>query len=406
MVDRDFASQPSKASDTKHAGTGRTGLGDMQDSALLDLVYEASLVPARWPLVLDELARICDAEGAVLFADQPDDMRWLCTPRIEGLVNEWVTSEWLHRNDRGNRLIPLREPRFLTDLDGFTREELDQSPFYTEFLRPRGLGWCAGTAIRSSGLDTLVFSIEKAFAGGPVTASALQVLDRLRPDLARAVVLSARLGLERARSTVEAFRALGLPAAVLRAEGRVLAANAAFDGLALAVSAGPRDALTFADRAADRLFREALTAIADQAAPCRDHAPRGRSIVLAPLPDTPRMVAHLLPVAGSARDLFTGAIAILYITSVARRPVPELKLLELLFDLTPAEARVAALVTEGRSVDFIAHRLGVTANTVRRHLKAVFSKTGVHRQAELASLLGGADLSRCPWGAGFPVREP
>jgi DNA-binding CsgD family transcriptional regulator len=97
-----------------------------------------------------------------------------------------------------------------------------------------------------------------------------------------------------------------------------------------------------------------------------------------------------LPVTRSARDLFTGAGAFLYVTSVASRPGPEVKLLELLFDLTPAEARIAGLITEGHSVHLIARQQQITPNTVRRHLKAVFAKTGVHRQAELVSLLGGA----------------
>jgi hypothetical protein len=46
------------------------------------------------------MARICDAEGGVLFADQPDRVRGISSPRIQDLVAEWVGSEWLQRNDR------------------------------------------------------------------------------------------------------------------------------------------------------------------------------------------------------------------------------------------------------------------------------------------------------------------
>jgi DNA-binding CsgD family transcriptional regulator len=362
----------------------------MVDPALVELIYEASLVPERWVLVLDEMARICDAEGGLLFADQPDRVRWISSSRIQALVAEWVGSKWLQHNDRGHRLIPRRDPRFLTDLDGFTREELDRTPMYTEFLRPRGLGWCAGTTVRVPDGDTLVFSVEKAFDRGPVAASAVRVLDELRPDLARAVVLSARLGLERAHATVEAFQLLGLPAVLLRADGRVLAANRAVDALRGTVSTGAGDAMIFSDPRTHRLYQEALAALSCSLLEERASAPRGRSIPLVPLGGGARVVAHLLPVTRSARDLFTGAGAFLYVTSVASRPGPEVKLLELLFDLTPAEARIAGLITEGHSVHLIARQQQITPNTVRRHLKAVFAKTGVHRQAELVSLLGGA----------------
>ena len=65
----------------------------------------------------------------------------------------------------------------------------------------------------------------------------------------------------------------------------------------------------------------------------------------------------------------------------------DVKLLEVLFDLTPAEARVASLMVEGRSVGDIAVAQGVTENAVRMHLKAIYAKTGVNRQAQLVSLL-------------------
>ena len=69
------------------------------------------------------------------------------------------------------------------------------------------------------------------------------------------------------------------------------------------------------------------------------------------------------------------------------RPTLPATLLEALFDLTPTEARVAALVAGGSTVKEAATRLSVKADTVRVHLKAVYSKTGAHRQADLARLL-------------------
>lgn len=367
----------------------------MLGAAFIDLVYEASLLPEQWPLVLDEMATACSAEGGILFVDNPEQMRWSCSKNLSPLVEEWVGSEWLHRNDRGNRLIPRREPRFLTDLDAFTPEELDQSLFYTDFLRPHGLGWCAGTAIRCPGGNTLVFSIEKAFRRGPVDAAAVQALDAARPDLARAVLLSARVGLERAAATVSALEMLGLAAVILRSDGRILASNAGFDDLGETVSSGNRDALLFVDRRTHRLFSDALCQLVATSSTIEAPAARrGRSIPVPAFADGTRMVGHLMPIAGSARDLFTGATAMLYFTPLAQRAVPQVELLELLFDLTPAEARVASLLAEGRSVEEIGGQLKIATNTVRRHLKSVFSKTGAHRQAELVSLLGTTDIAR------------
>src|SRR5262245_31942592 len=140
----------------------------VQTDPFIDDIYEAAIIPEKWQAVLDRLAEIADAEGTLLFAAGPGVPRWLSSEAIQPIMEEWIASKWYLDNPRGQRLVPIEEPRFLTDLDAFTAEEIDASDFYTELLRPRGLGWCVGTSIRSPAGDTLVFSIEKAHSKGPV----------------------------------------------------------------------------------------------------------------------------------------------------------------------------------------------------------------------------------------------
>jgi|TARA_Y100000991_G_scaffold204253_1_gene179627 DNA-binding CsgD family transcriptional regulator len=56
-----------------------------------------------------------------------------------------------------------------------------------------------------------------------------------------------------------------------------------------------------------------------------------------------------------------------------------------LFDLTSAEARVAAAIAEGSDLKSLADRLSLSVETVRGQLKSVFRKTGTRRQNELAA---------------------
>lgn len=60
--------------------------------------------------------------------------------------------------------------------------------------------------------------------------------------------------------------------------------------------------------------------------------------------------------------------------------------------LTGAEARLAAELGEGTRVEQIAQTFGISRETVRSQLKAIFSKTGVHRQVELVSLLNSSRI--------------
>jgi DNA-binding CsgD family transcriptional regulator len=54
-----------------------------------------------------------------------------------------------------------------------------------------------------------------------------------------------------------------------------------------------------------------------------------------------------------------------------------------LYGLSRAEARVAVLLAKGLRLEQSAQQLGLTYETVRKHLKQIFSKTGTDRQAEL-----------------------
>lgn len=61
--------------------------------------------------------------------------------------------------------------------------------------------------------------------------------------------------------------------------------------------------------------------------------------------------------------------------------------LERLFGLSPAEARLATRLADGEGLDEAAVALGVSRNTARSQLQAVFSKTGINRQGDLVRLL-------------------
>jgi len=66
-----------------------------------------------------------------------------------------------------------------------------------------------------------------------------------------------------------------------------------------------------------------------------------------------------------------------------------------LYGLSRAESRVAALLAAGYRLEQVAEMLDIAYETVRKHLKQIFGKTGTYRQAELVRMLvtGPAGLS-------------
>lgn len=335
----------------------------------------------QWPTLLERLSTIGDAEGALIFAAAPGTPRWLASPRIHERTERWTRGPFAQRNPRSERLVPNTEARFLTDLDRFTEAELDNEPFYRDVLRPGGLGWCVGTTVHSPAGDTLVISLEKAYAKGPVPREVAERLDLLRPHLARAAVLSGRLGFERARTAVSTLEMIGLPAAAVTHGGRLVAANPGFLAQAPVVQVGAQDQVQFGSPIAQAMFVETL----GRNAPMNRS---GRSIPVAGSDVSPPFIAHVLPLRLSGLDLFAGAVSIVFLTKLAEQRSPGPELLRALFDLTPAEARIASLLIDGQSVDEISKLQSVSLNTVRTQLKSVFMKTGVDRQVDLVRLLG------------------
>jgi DNA-binding CsgD family transcriptional regulator len=70
----------------------------------------------------------------------------------------------------------------------------------------------------------------------------------------------------------------------------------------------------------------------------------------------------------------------------SQRAPPE-ETLRTCFRLSPAEARLAINLAEGRTLDSAAQALGIRRETARSQLKAVFSKMNCSRQTELISVL-------------------
>ena len=66
-----------------------------------------------------------------------------------------------------------------------------------------------------------------------------------------------------------------------------------------------------------------------------------------------------------------------------------------LVDLRPRERQIAELLLQHHRVPAVASRLGISANTVRNHLKNIFRRLGVHSQQELLDALKGTQGLTC-----------
>jgi DNA-binding CsgD family transcriptional regulator len=349
-----------------------------ESEVLVDLIYEAAIIPDLWSGVLDSISKKTGFGGATIFETLPYGANVVCSPGVTELYDTWLKSPWVGSNPRAVKLAPLKLPEFISDHEHISLEEMKTDPFYN-LIRGFGFHWCCGTTIRSPGGTEIVFSFEKATEGGPVTDDQKEHLNQLRPHLARASVISARIGLEVSKERVDALQIAGVPAAIVSSFGSVVAANDLFVSLAPTISIIAFNKIRMANEKAQWLYESALSS--------RSATGGSFSIPMKGSEQSKPGVVHVTPLIRQSRNVFSGADILIYVTLVGNTDTPSPQILEALFDLSPAEARVARCLAEGLHVDAIAAKLGVQENTVRTHLKGVYAKTGTSRQAELISFL-------------------
>jgi DNA-binding CsgD family transcriptional regulator len=82
-----------------------------------------------------------------------------------------------------------------------------------------------------------------------------------------------------------------------------------------------------------------------------------------------------------------GPVVIIFITDPERAPKLELRQLADLFGLTATEAKVALSIASGKSGPECGRELRMSSHTVHTHMRCIFRKLGVHRQADLVRVL-------------------
>ena len=354
---------------------------------LVDRIYEAAFLPDLWPTIFDDMAHLTDSKGGVLLTARDKILSWSSSESLETAVESYISKGWF--KDCGRRACMFRKAHseFLTENDYWTEQEFESNKIYNEFFRPMGLGFSAGTSIHVPTGDAIIFFIERVLERGAMEKNYVNMLNELRPHLARSAFVASRLGLQSATSTSETFSKLGLTTILLNSAGSVVDSCNITDIIEEYIIPGTKNTLIFKDTNANALLKSALKTLKSnisasvRSIPLRDK--NGKAVI----------VAHLLPVCGMARDIFSNSYAICLLTPVTSKNVPAIDLVKSLFDCTASEAEIARSLTSGKSVGDISSERGVSVHTVRTQLKRVMEKTGCKRQAELVALMASVALN-------------
>lgn len=215
-------------------------------------------------------------------------------------------------------------------------------------------------------------------------------LGEMAPHLGRAVAIRRRLrrAAGEAEVTAAVLDCVTLGAILVDGQARPLLANRAAhrlagedDGFQLG-----QQGLRAASATQSKELRQMVAAVSlrrggslgERGGTLRLQRPSGRTpyeILVLPLPR------------GDHTDLFSDAVAVVFVTDPERHVQTPEQFVRGLYDLTHAEAKLAILLARGHSLSEAGDLLGVSRNTVHTHLSRIFVKTGTSRQSELVRRL-------------------
>jgi DNA-binding CsgD family transcriptional regulator len=260
--------------------------------------------------------------------------------------------------------------------------KLPANAFYQDYLGRLRLRWFAGVKVACED-DLWCVSIQRSIQQGPFLVEEAERLAQLSKHLAAAAAVSRALGFARAEGALSAFEISSTAAVLLDRFGQVLRMNPAAEGLIGSdilirqrrIVSRSADATTALDRV---LHRALLTS--------------GASAVMPPV-CLPRelkrpVFAYVLRVPAITKDAFAAGQAIIILVDPDRHTPPAEAMLRAGFNLTAAEARLARALASGAALEHVAGELGISYETARSQLRSIFSKMDIHRQPELAALLG------------------
>jgi DNA-binding CsgD family transcriptional regulator/PAS domain-containing protein len=266
--------------------------------------------------------------------------------------------------------------------------DLMRSEFHSDWLRKLEIFYAVGASFRVGADEISFFGIHRRWRNGVYGEQHKRRVRLFVPHLQRALQLRRRLAdaAIAGRAALDALDRSGTATLVVARDGRILYANARGEAL-LSEGDGMRAVggrLATGDSAASERLTLAIRDSVDTAAG-RVGSPGGALAI----PRENRLsLSVLVAPFRPARDGFGAAApaAILFIRD-PEGPTASSLALQSLFQLTPAEAAVAAALADGRSLDEIAAAHRVSRSTARTQVRSILAKTGTRRQAELVALL-------------------
>ena len=306
--------------------------------------------------------------------------------------NYYALDEWVPR------LRHLPDSRLVHVTDLYTEEELKTSAAYNEALARGHAQNSISVRLEGPRGSRIVWVVNDPIDGESWSSAQLDSIRRLLPHIRQTVGVQQALAGAGAlgASFAQLLDTTGLGIVHLDGRGRIVAANdRARDMLRGGDGLFDEDGFLCARRPEDNAELQGLLT---RALPPFGAQGAGGSMMMKRSSALPPLVLHVNPVGRQETDFHLWPVAALVLVV---DPASHIRIdpagAAAALGLTGMESRVAVLLAEGMNVREVAAATGRGESTIRSHVKHMFARHGLSRQAELVRLvlsLAGAPESR------------
>ncbi|CAH0992573.1 hypothetical protein SIN8267_02706 [Sinobacterium norvegicum] len=366
-------------------------LFDREESAsqgLIASIYSGITHEARWQQFLEILRQQLGASFATLILSPPSEFDTGVV--LNALVIE--EQDFTAYNEKYYALDPftnLPPATVLTVEEWVNKSEFKASEYYRDYMMPMGVEQIMGFDLSlGDGVDVRL-RVTRNTGDNLFNEHDKQLLSTTVQPLQQAVEIFMELQsaqLER-ELYLAAMGEMAMGVIVLDEKARVIRKNEAADRL---VSAD-NGLLLRGDKVVidDREENKQLVGYIEEILALRQCgeavAPRVCKTEFAPGVLKLAILLRAIPVNQSPKS--NQPCIALFISDPQHRREAPTSALTALFGFTPAESALAMRLANGLTLDEASAELGVSRNTAKSHLSAVFSKTGVTRQTKLVQLI-------------------
>lgn len=356
-------------------------------SKAIDDVLDAAVDGAAWSQALDALAESLGAVTGSIIPRDPADVEAGIPhgARVAGILEAYVAGGWHRMDPRAERAWPryARGEQVLVDHDLASDEERRRLAFFNDFADRHGLPWWGGLSFAADG-RLWCFSLQRDETRGPFTRDELAPYVSLAPQLSRAITVAGRLRRSIEQATVDVADGMRSAVVMLGRTGKVTR----YSNAAAALLEDPfrlrGDRLEATAPRSNGLLQALIRSAVE--APDTFGPPAGTGVIVERETGWPVLVeAIALP--ASARDVFSRDVAMLMLRDLDQSAGSGASRVAAHFGLTQTEAAIAARIADGEDLRTISEEQRIAYQTVRVHLRNIFSKTRVSRQSELAVLV-------------------